>query len=381
MSRRTRRNSFGTVIATGTTTHPAFAIRWWEGSRRKKKSGFRTRTEAAEALARVRTGLGDGTLVEKRRAGIGFDEVARQWLDLHSKPNLRSHRHNEDRFTKHAHPFFGDCPLTAVTPTRILEFRARLQASGLAPRTVNLVLALVRSILRFAVANGHVSSSPTDRLGRGKLMLPVEKGKLAPPIEHATDVGRLLATIHKMGEELSRLDLHPLFALLVYTGLRRGEALGLRWADVDLERRMITVRRSYHGPTKSSKHRTVPIPAALMTILRAYRLAEPWQGELCFPNGRGEMFSPNAKLEHVFRRALERSGLPRIRVHDCRHVFASHFVMGGGDIFTLQRILGHSTPQLTSDTYAHLSPGHLVGAVERVAYPDPIVPGKVLSFG
>ena len=56
------------------------------------------------------------------------------------------------------------------------------------------------------------------------------------------------------------------------------------------------------------------------------------------------MFSRNAKIEALFQLALERSNLPRIRVHDLRHVFASHFVMGGGDIFTLQRILGHSTP-------------------------------------
>jgi integrase len=380
MSRRARRNSFGTILATGTATQPSFAIRWWEGSRRKQKSGFRTRTDAAEALARVRTGLGDGTLVEKRRAGIGFGEVARQWLDLHSKPNLRSHQDNEERFTKHVAPFFGDCPLTAITATRILEFRAKLQAGGLAPRTVNLVLALARSILRFAVANGHISASPTDRLGRGKLMLPIEKAKLAPPIEHAEDVGRLLATLRALGDEMNRPDLHPMFSLLVYTGLRRGEALGLRWSDLDLDRRMITVRRSYEGHTKSNKHRTVPVPAALVTIMKAYRLADPWKGELCFPNNRGEIFSRNAKLEGVLRRALQRAQLPRIRVHDLRHVFASHFVMGGGDIFTLQRILGHSTPQLTSDTYAHLSPRHLAGEAERVTYPEPGKPARIVPL-
>lgn len=69
----------------------------------------------------------------------------------------------------------------------------------------------------------------------------------------------LLATIREMGDESNRADLHPLFALLAYTGLRRGEALGLRWSDVDLGRRMITVRRSYDGQTKSSKHRVVPV--------------------------------------------------------------------------------------------------------------------------
>lgn len=393
-----RRNSFGTIIATGTTTHPAFVIRWWEGSRRKQKSGFGTRTAAAEALARVRTGLGDGTLVEKRRAVIGFDEVARQWLHLHSKPNLRSHADNEGRYRVHVAPFFGDTPLTAITATRILEFRAKLQAKTVArtyrdkdgelravqrkvaPRTVNLTMSLVRSILRFAVASGHLPATPIALLGRGKLMLSVENSKLAPPIEHAEDVGRLLATIREMAEELRFPALHPLFALLAYTGLRRGEALGLRWADVDIDRRMISVRRSYQGQTKSSKHRTVPVPAELVVILKAYRLADPWQGDLCFPNASGEMFSRNAKLEEIFRSALVRAQLPRMRVHDLRHVFASHFVMGGGDIFTLQRILGHSTPQLTSDTYAHLSPRHLAGEADRVAYPEPAPPAKVIAF-
>jgi integrase len=183
-----------------------------------------------------------------------------------------------------------------VTATRILEFRAKLQASGLAPRTVNLVLALVRALLRFAVANGHIAASPTDRLGRGKLMLPIEKTKMAPPIQHPEDVGRLLAVIREIGDESNRVDLHPFFALLAYTGLRRGEALGLRWSDVDLDRRLITVRRSYDGQTKSSKHRTVPIPAALLTTLKAYRLADPWQGQRCFSNDRGEMVSRNAKF-------------------------------------------------------------------------------------
>src|SRR5439155_18032487 len=86
-----RRGGFGYIVAKGTTAHPVFAVRWREGSRHKQKSGFKTRTEAAEALARVRVGLGDGTLVEKRRASIGFDQIAKEWLKLHSAPNLRSH--------------------------------------------------------------------------------------------------------------------------------------------------------------------------------------------------------------------------------------------------------------------------------------------------
>jgi integrase len=394
MPRRARRNTFGTIIPTGTATHPAFCVRWWEGSKRRQRSGYKTRTEAAEGLARVQTMLGDGTLPTKRRASIGFDKAADEWLTLHSKPNLRSHDDNEERYEKHVKPFFGDSPLAAVTAARVLELRAKLQAKTrtvgkgenketrhMAARTINLTMALVRSILRFAVSNGHIPASPTDRIGRGKLMLAVDNAKLAPPIGTAEDVGRVLEAIRQIGEETHRPVLYGLFATLAYTGLRRGEAMGLRWSDVDLDRRLITVRRSYEGRTKSGKDRLVPIPVELVPILQQHRLADPWKGELVFPNEEGgACYSKNSKPGKVLELALERCGLPRIRVHDLRHVFASYFVMRGGDIFTLQRILGHSTPQITSDTYAHLSPAHLAGAADRVSFPIPAAPAKIIQI-
>lgn len=394
MARRPRRQTFGTVIATGTSTNPAFSIRWWEGSKRRQRSGFKSRSEAAEGLARVQTMLGDGVLADKRRSAIGFDKAADEWLTLHSRGNLRSHDDNVERYTRHVKPFFKDTPLSAITPVRILELRGQLQRKTriigtgedaevrpMAARTINQVMALVRSILRFAVTNGHVPVSPTDRLGRGKLMLPVDKAKLAPPIGTAEDVGRVLEAIRQIGEETHRPVLYGLFATLAYTGLRRGEAMGLRWSDVDLKRRLITVRRSYEGRTKSGKDRLVPIAAALVPILERHKLADPWKGALVFPNAEGgACYSKNSKPGDVLAQALKRCNLPRIRVHDLRHVFASFFVMGGGDIFTLQRILGHSTPQITSDTYAHLAPDHLAGQGDRVSFPVPALQAKVLRF-
>ena len=394
--RSPRARSFGTIIQTGTKTRPRFSIRWWENRKRRKRSGFETRTEAAEALARVQTLLDDGTLPTRRLAKLGFDKAAEQWLTLHSKPNLRSHEDNAERYEKHVKPFFGDTPLAAITGERVLEFRAKLMSKSrkvgkgedaeerkLAARTINLVMALVRSILRFAVASGYIQASPTDRIGRGKLMLPLERTKMAPPIGRAEDVGRVLEAIRTIGEESDRPVLYGLFATLVYTGLRRGEAMGLRWSDVDLDRQLITVRRSYDGRTKSGKQRLVPIPAELVSILKQHRQADPWKGELVFPNENGgACFSKNSKPGKVLELALKRCGLPRIRVHDLRHVFASFFVMNGGDIFTLQRILGHSTPQITSDTYAHLAPDHLAGQGDRVSFPASALAkrAKVIRF-
>jgi integrase len=392
-ARSSRRSFFGTIYSTGTTTHPRFSIRWYEGKARRKRSGFKSRTDAAEALARVRAGLSDGTLIEKRRARISLDKAASEWLKLHSKPNLRSHDDNEERYRRHVKPYLGGVPLSAVSPGRILELRAKLQRKTrtigkgeeavqrhLANRTINLTMALVRSILRFAVANGHILAAPTDRIGRGKLMLAVEKSKLAPPIGTAEEVGRLLEAVRQIGEETHRPGLYGLFATLVYTGLRRGEACGLRWADVDLQRRLIMVRRSYDEHTKSGKERLVPVSAELVPILEQHKLADPWNGSLVFPGDDGKLMSPDVRLRKVMWDACDRCKLHRIRVHDLRHVFASYFVMSGGDIFTLQRILGHSTPQITSDTYAHLSPTHLAGVADRVSFPAPKRSANVISL-
>jgi len=403
MARRARRNGFGTIIATGTTTRPAFVIRWWEGSRRKKKSGFRTRTEAAEALSRVRAGLGDGTLVEKRKAAIAFSTIAEDWLRLHSAPNLRSHADNLARYERHVKPFFGDAPLTTITPTRILELRAKLKSTvvvrkhhreedgkhraietKLAPRTVNLILALVRSILRFAVASGHVPASPTDRLGRGKLMLPIEQSKLAPPIDNAEDVGKLLAAMREIGEATHRPSLFPLFATLAFTGMRRGEAFGLSWSDVDLSRRLVSIRRSYDGVTKSGRHRTVPVPGELVSILREWRLRAPRGSDgLVFPDdATGAMVSANATFpQGALWSALKRVGLRRIRLHDLRHQCVAAFLMAGGSIYDASKNLGHASVAFTAAVYGHLSGDHRVAESDRLSFKIPAqATGIVLPF-
>jgi integrase len=364
------------VTSTGTPSKPSFTIRWREGTTHRRESGFTRRTDAMEAIARIRVGLGDGTLVERRRAGIGFDTVARQWLELHSKATLRSHSLNAMNYAKHVEPFFGNAPLAAVTATRLLEFRAKTQAAGLSPRTTNLLLALTRAILKFAVSNGHLTASPTDRLGRGKLMLPIEATKLAPPIERPEDVGRLLETIRA-----ARPDRFAFFAVLVYTGMRKGEALGLRWEDIDLARRIVTVRRSYAGQTKSGSHREVPIPGRLVEILKAHRLAEPWGGELVFPADDGGISSRNSKPENVLRAALDTMKHPHIRIHDLRHVYASHFVMAGGSVYDLQKNLGHHSVAFTADVYGHLSADHRVREADRLAFDaPPEAEGRVIEL-
>lgn len=365
------------MIDEGTPTNPSFTIRWREGSRRRGKRGYKTVREAQEALARIRAGRADGVLEARRPTTLTFTKAGKEWLMLHSKPNLRSHDDNQERWDNHVCPFFGDIPLVQVTPTRILEFRAHLQAkkTALAPATINRCLALVRSVLKFAVVAGHIPASPTDAVGRGKLMLKTPHLKLAPPFDNVEEVGRLLAVTEQMFPRL-----HGLIATALYTGMRKGELCGLHWRDVDTKRKFITVRRSYDGLTKSGKTREVPIPPELAQILAQHRLACPFKGELAFPDDAGEMMSTNVRLQRPLAKALEKAELRTIRFHDLRHAYASFYLMAGGTIVDLQRNLGHSTPVLTTETYGHLSPDHRVKEAARISFPV-ATKAKILQVG
>jgi integrase len=210
-------------------------------------------------------------------------------------------------------------------------------------------------------------------------MIRTRREKLAPPIEQPEDVGRLLEAVRDMATEQGCPSYPALFATAVYTGMRRGELCGLRWTDVDLERRMIVVRRSHGGPTKSGEGCLVPIPSALVPWLAEWKLQQGGGRALVFPNdhaglwGAEEMHSKDsaARVSRHLADACRRAGLRPIRFHDLRHVYASHFVMSGGDLLTLQRILGHSTPTITGEIYSHLAPSHLVKESDRLRFAAP----------
>jgi integrase len=141
-----------------------------------------------------------------------------------------------------------------------------------------------------------------------------------------------------------------LYSTALYTGARAGELAGLRWEDVDFDRRLITIQRSFDGPTKGDDVRYVPILDALLPTLRTWRLRSPIP--IVFPNAAGRMLGESSRIfQEVLHRVLERAGFPKVvrngkvrpfvRFHDLRRTFASHWVMGAGSVFKLQKILGH----------------------------------------
>jgi len=141
------------------------------------------------------------------------------------------------------------------------------------------------------------------------------------------------------------------------TGMRLGELTAVEWKDIDFKCTVIHVDNKKEHHTKNYEPRTIPMNEQLMAVLR--RLPRRLDSPLVFQRKNGEKF---AKMRTSFENAVKRSGIAHVRFHDLRHTFASHLVMAGVDIRTVQELLGHKDIRMTM-RYSHLAPDHMKNAV------------------
>jgi integrase len=161
--------------------------------------------------------------------------------------------------------------------------------------------------------------------------------------------------------------LRPLVYLDVATGLRHGELLGLRWSDLDLKAKTLTVRASLleqNGrvigldSTKTDKDRVITLPESVVAELNTHRRELLARGLICewvFPN-RKKAPLLQGTVRRAFYRAAQKAGLPQIRVHDLRHTMATLLLKSGTNVKVVQERLGHGQVQVTLNTYAHVLP-------------------------
>jgi integrase len=241
-------------------------------------------------------------------------------------------------------------------------------------------------------------SGPNPVADTKKRKLP----KKVPDYLRPEEVGPVLAALPDRWRSL--------FATAIYTGMRKGELLGLRKSDVDLERRLVTVARSYDRATTKGGHADVlPIAAELIPYLEAAIESSP--SDLVFPKPDGTMACETLSLEIVPRRAFRRAGIvasyrhscrrqgcghregapdatlrrcPKcnmklwphglvrpIRFHHLRHTTASLLMMAGANPAAVQRIMRHTDPRLTTEVYGHLAPGYLRSEIDRLQLAPP----------
>lgn len=321
-----------------------------------------------------------------RSAGgmVKFEIFAEEWFSEYAKSNLRSTTFN---FLYHqrlrVYRAIGDTSMEKITVRQLQEFINSLSKDGanevngkpLSPKTVRHVLSLVSDIFAYAVRMGIVRENPCVRVVLPKL---VRKEKKIYTVEETV---RLMELLRK-----EPVKYRAFFFLLIYSGCRRGELLGLEWRDVDFANCLISIRRTscytpdrgtYTDTTKTEQSkRTLKLPQEVMDILcelREFQLrqadifGDKWveSGRL-FTKETGEPQHPNTSY-HWLEKFCARNGLPFYGLHSFRHLFASLLVGNGVDIVTVSGVLGHSAVSTTSNIYCHMLEDARVRASDTVA--------------
>ncbi len=238
-------------------------------------------------------------------------------------------------------PAFGAKPLDRITPAQVEHWFGRY--SRTAPGGANRALDILNQIMSYAVACGHVEASPTGSIRRNRR--PALTRFLS-----REEVARLHDVLDGMTRDRQQADI---IRLLLLTGCRRGEIVGLRWSEV--QDGMLALADSKTGP------RTVPLGSRARAILSRQPRGE---SPFVFPSPR-DPARPRGPELSLWYRVRREAGIEDCRLHDLRHTVASHAVMNGVPLPVVSRLLGHSNVQMTL-RYAHLADRDIEAAAERV---------------
>ncbi len=365
-----------------------------DGKRRQaKRRGFVTKKAAQEELDKLRRSVTTATYVAPKRQTLGAF-LTDDWLPAVRRELAASTWESYERNIRvHVVPRIGLVQLQQIDGALLTRFYGDLldsgrqrgnQSAGLKARTVRYIHTIVSGALGDAVKWQRLVVNPATRA------TPPSAGESKAPEMRTwtgTEVRRFL--------DLCEGDRYaPAFVFLALTGCRRGEALGLRWSDVDLARSTASIRQSVIPLTKASgkgregrivartktdRARVIELDEATVSTLRTWKAR---QGEerlllgpgyddhdliFCRPDGRP--YHPEA-FSKTFDRRLRQpkyAGLPTIRLHDLRHTWATLALAADVDVAIVSKRLGHGSPMTTWQTYQHVVAGMQTDAAEKVA--------------
>jgi integrase len=312
------------------------------------------RAKMEEALNKARKGI---DLKGERQTLAHFLTT---WMDETQKPKLRpSTIKSYDSYIRlHIVPLLGDTPLGELTAQDVQRFLNGRTKAGLSPRSVQYIRAILRAALAQAMRWGYVERNVA--------------ALASPPRQKPKQIATLTADEARRLMAATRDDrLGALFATALYTGMRQGELLGLRWPDVDLEAGTLRVRQAvqkiddqwqFVEPKSANGRRTVPLCEPAREVLRRQKEQvramrahgdDAWtEWGLVFPSAVGTPLD-SSNVTHHLQRQLATAGLPLVTFHALRHTCGSLLHQEGVPARTIMEILGHSQITLTLGTYCH----------------------------
>lgn len=340
---------------------------------------FRRHTVYGRTQNEVRAKL--RTAQERRDAGAPVKDATTTlaaWLEewiLKSLPASDRKQATVDLYTRlartHLVPTLGARTLDRIRPSDVEALIVAKRRAGLSDSTVRNIYTVLRGALDIAVRDGLLSRNPVAVVRR-------------PSVERRDATYLTAEQAQRLLEEIRGDRLEALFRLMLATGLRRGEALGLHWSDVNLDERWLRVRwtltRTSAGlqlgePKTEKSRRTVPLPRSAVEALRGHRraqaaerLAAPgiWRETgLVFASEIGTFLEPRNVLRR-FDLLARRAGLTGVHLHTLRHSTATFLLTAGTHTKVVQEHLGHSSYAITADIYSHVGPALQREAADRL---------------
>lgn len=352
----------------------------WENGRRKRKHFYgATAADVQEQLLKARGDHARGLPIVIEKANVV--QFLNRWLEESVKPSVRplTYQQYHQHVRLYIGPALGRLRLSKLTPQHVQTFVNGQMKKGLSPRTAQLSLVILRHALEQAVKWNLIGRNVAKLVDSPRVRRPEVK-----PLDPAQARKFLDAA---KGERLEAL-----YSVALSIGLREGEALGLRWSDVDLDKRQLSIRQSlqrvggkrfgrpgklqFVEPKTERSRRTLHMPDAIVRALPAHRVRQlqerliagsRWkENGLVFTTTIGTPLEPRSAVSD-FKRILEKAGLPQsIRFHDLRHSAASLLLAQGVQLRAIMELLGHSTIALTANTYSHVMPSMMQEMADKM---------------
>ena len=319
-----------------------------------------TRRQAEEYLNKVLHEISTGTFVYPSKDF--FSDYISDWLENVAKPRVsnKTFRGYEQSVRLYLIPALGNTKLDKVSPDQIQSMYNKMFNNGLSSSTIKNTHAVLNSSLKQAVKWGKLYRNPAEYVDLPK-SIKKEMKVLTPK-----EVMRFL-------DEATFSRMKPFFSLLLATCIRPGEALGLKWSDVNFGTNKITINRSLSRsggkwtlvPPKTQKgRRLIPVPKTVMKDLLEHKNNQSKEAKsksykdqgFVFATSTGEPFSDRNIVSRYFKPLLKSAGLPDIRLYDLRHTCATLLLSSGENIKVVSERLGHADVALTLNTYTHVLP-------------------------
>jgi len=339
-----------------------------EGNPIRKYVYGKTRQEVSNKLVKLLQDYQVGLLPTQGKK-VTFGQWLWTYLNLYKKPQIRETTYElySNILKNHLPTYLASLPLEKVRPEDLQ--RLFLEKEG---RTMQILRNFIHGALKQAMRLGYVPRNVAEAT------TPPRNKKKEVQVLSREDIKKFIASSQDH-------RLFPAFFLLLTTGLRRGELLGLQWSDVDLERGTITVSRSliylkgkfiFQEPKTKGSSRTIPLPEVTQEVLKEWKrkwleermaLGANWpKTDLVFPTEVHTPINPR-NFGRTFKDLLKKAELsPTITIHGLRHTYATLLLSAGEHPKVVQELLGHSSITITMDTYSKVAPGLKEKAVEKL---------------